>query len=372
VNVQPKNAAARAAGLMRVRPGQPDSSLLYDKLIFDDSHHSADLGSPMPLGGTPLTQGQVEFVRRWIAAGAPEQGPVADSALLLDRTPQTVSAFVPLAPPDQGFQLHLEPFVVAPNFERELFVHKRVGNTSDVYIDRIEMRMRLNSHHFVLYAFQDNTPQIFLPPYDQIRDLRRADGSLDLAAALPMAFHTFFAGAQTPNGAYQFPPGVALLLPANASLDLNSHYVNRTAANLTGEVYANLHTVPRSQVQRVAGTLFFNNTAIEIPARSRVTIRKTFTISDSVLTIFMLTSHMHARGERFVVRIAGGPRNGELVYATDSWQHPDIITYDTPIILRAGEGLTSEITYNNTTDRVIRFGLTSEDEMGIIFGYHYY
>jgi hypothetical protein len=31
----------------------------------------------------------------------------------------------------------------------------------------------------------------------------------------------------------------------------------------------------------------------------------------------------------------------------------------------------SEITYNNTTDRTVSFGLTSEDEMGIIFGYYY-
>jgi hypothetical protein len=42
-----------------------------------------------------------------------------------------------------------------------------------------------------------------------------------------------------------------------------------------------------------------------------------------------------------------------------------------PIVLNAGEGLTSEITYYNETDRAISFGLTSEDEMGIIFGYYY-
>lgn len=42
-----------------------------------------------------------------------------------------------------------------------------------------------------------------------------------------------------------------------------------------------------------------------------------------------------------------------------------------PLILQRGEGLTSVITYNNTTSRTICFGLTSEDEMGIIFGYYY-
>ena len=41
-------------------------------------------------------------------------------------------------------------------------------------------------------------------------------------------------------------------------------------------------------------------------------------------------------------------------------------------MLAAGQGLTSVITYNNTTDRILSFGLTSLDEMGIIFGYFYY
>jgi hypothetical protein len=80
---------------------------------------------------------------------------------------------------------------------------------------------------------------------------------------------------------------------------------------------------------------------------------------------------MHKLGEKFVIKIAGGARNGEIVYTSTDWEHPNIINYPTPILLNAGEGLTSEITYNNTTSRIVSFGLTSEDEMGIIFGYYY-
>ena len=87
------------------------------------------------------------------------------------------------------------------------------------------------------------------------------------------------------------------------------------------------------------------------------------------VSVFLLTSHMHEHGERFVIRIVGGPRNGEIVYQTESWSHPEIVTYQPAIVLNAGEGLRSEVTYDNTTDQTIRFGLTSEDEMGIIFGY---
>jgi len=85
----------------------------------------------------------------------------------------------------------------------------------------------------------------------------------------------------------------------------------------------------------------------------------------------MLTSHMHALGEKFVIRIVGGVRDGQILYENTDWAHPAILTFNQPIVLAAGEGLMSEITYNNTTNRTVSFGLTSEDEMGIIFGYYY-
>jgi hypothetical protein len=80
---------------------------------------------------------------------------------------------------------------------------------------------------------------------------------------------------------------------------------------------------------------------------------------------------MHKLGEKFVIKIKGGSRDGEVVYTSTDWAHPDIVTFKTPIILQKGEGLTSEITYNNTTSKAVSFGLTSEDEMGIIFGYYF-
>jgi hypothetical protein len=49
-------------------------------LIFDNSNFK--FGNSMPLGADVLTAKQIEFVRQWIAAGAPETGDVADKTLL--------------------------------------------------------------------------------------------------------------------------------------------------------------------------------------------------------------------------------------------------------------------------------------------------
>ena len=75
--------------------------------------------------------------------------------------------------------------------------------------------------------------------------------------------------------------------------------------------------------------------------------------------------------QEFEIYIVGGPRDGELIYFTDDWEHPPLLTFDPPITLESGQGLRAVATYDNTTDRTLRFGLLSEDEMMIIFGAFY-
>lgn len=52
------------APMMRVQPGDPENSVLYGKVS------GSTFGDRMPLGQEPLTAGQIESIRAWIAAGA--------------------------------------------------------------------------------------------------------------------------------------------------------------------------------------------------------------------------------------------------------------------------------------------------------------
>jgi hypothetical protein len=370
VGVVPTNTAAKSDGLLRVAPGSPDSSFLFIK-ITDPSHH-AGYGAHMPLGADPLSARQIEFIRQWIVAGAPKTGVVADASLLADTSHGHESVFTPLAPPapGTGFQISTGLFDVAPNFERELFIYRRVGNTTPVYINRIETLMRPGSHHLVLYTFPSSTPAGIIPETDRIRDIRAANGSMIDANMQAMGYHLFFAGAMTPHESYTFPPGVALRVPANIAIDMNSHYVNATGATRQGEAFANFYTVDSSEVQHVAKPLFLSYDDFMLPPGARTTVTNTFRFG-SRRSITLLSAHMHKRGERFVIRIFGGARNGEVIYESTNWEHPPIKVFSEPLVLNAGEGLTSEVTYNNETNRRITFGLTSEDEMDIIFAYYF-
>ena len=371
IGIRPTNPAAQSDGLVRVMPGNPNVSLLFHKLNWNPQHHAGRAyGNPMPLGGEPLKFGVVEFVRRWIAAGAPHTGFVVDSVLLSDTAKQYLEDFRPLPPPASGFQLHIDSFSVAPNFERELFLYRRVGNTQDVYVNRVETRMRLNGHHLLVMTFRDSTPTHIYPQPDLVRDIRALNGDMLYQNMLVMGWHQFFAGANTPYEDKRLPEGTALKLPANALLDLNTHFINYNARAGAGEAYINLHTVPASQVLHTVRPFYLMHDTFELLPRQRTTVTRTF-LFERPTTLIMLTSHNHELGERFEIRIAGGPRNGERIYTSFDWKHPLILWLQQPITLQAGEGLTSIVTYNNTTDRTIRHGLLSTDEMNIMRGYAY-
>ena len=58
--------------LFRIAPGDPDNSYIIQKLEGTQA-----VGAQMPLGGPPLAQDTIDFVRQWITDGAPPATPEA-------------------------------------------------------------------------------------------------------------------------------------------------------------------------------------------------------------------------------------------------------------------------------------------------------
>jgi len=76
--------AQQDSSVLRVAPGNPDQSYLIQKL-----EGTASEGQQMPLGGPPVSQSTIDFVRQWITDGAlPDPGGPADM-------PPTVTSLAP-------------------------------------------------------------------------------------------------------------------------------------------------------------------------------------------------------------------------------------------------------------------------------------
>lgn len=385
VGVAPSNAAAAEAGLLRVSdqgPGGLEKSYLWEKLNAPAQDHfygaHPGYGEIMPLGRAPLTNGELEFIRRWIAAGAPEKGSVVDVSLLTDTQRFEAAEFTSLSPPAfDGMQLHLAPFDVVANHERELYTYMPLDNADEMFVNRFEVSMRPGSHHFILYTYSETTPADVLPMPHEIRDLRDDEGSyfdengeayFDYMRTLPYLKPIMI--SQSRRHDYSLPPGVALRLPANAGLELNAHYANYSDETMQGEAYVNLHTLPPDEVEHVARGFALTTFDIFLPAGQQTRLERDFILQED-RHIVQLVSHAHDRLTEFTAEIIGGERDGELIYVTYDWEHPAPLRFDPPLDLEAGQGFRLRATYDNQTDRDLIFGFTREDEMMILYGYYY-
>ena len=277
------------------------------------------------------------------------------------------TGFTPLAKPatGQGFQIHIEPFPIQANFEREFYVRKALGNTEEVYLTGFEMKARPGTHHMIAYSFAKDD---VLPPLNVMYDQNMPNNTIALRSGKSTGGALF----QSPQADYRFnlPEGYAVKTAPNASFLMNSHYFNSSSKTRFGEIYANFYTLPLNQVKQVLDVQYWSPEDISLPPNQKTTMQTDY-IMEKETVIPLLLSHYHKRGEKFEVRIKGGTRNGELIYSSTDYEDPLAKTFSPALVLKKGEGLTTFVTYNNTTNRTIKFGVTSEDEMNILIGFKF-
>ena len=388
----PQNPAAAAAGLKLVDPGNPENSFLLTKLVGPTV---AAQGGRMPFGGGTVHDGKIDGVRRWIAAGAPQSGRIAgigDLGVLRDPD----ETFEPPAPPPpgEGYQLRVPPFKIEPGTEREIYYATQIadenGNPVDgeIFINRVEIFYPSGSHHFILYRFTEEgiangigergiTPGVGVNPDEPFRVLDPDDPQVLGNFGLE---RLFVVGTQTDDTVFEFPEGVALRVPGNTVYDLNSHYINLLGdETLIGETYVNIYTIPEAEVKSEAIEIFVNNRSINVPPGTIRVSKSTWYIEDELaarghapdaaINVFLLTSHMHRHGELFEIFHRS---TGDLLHRSIAYDDAPITTFDPILSLDPDDGLRFQCTHNNyDKNEPLIFGLTSEDEMCIVFGYYY-
>ena len=393
VGQTPRNPSAAAAGLKLIDPSRPDNSFLITKLAGPTS---ADLGERMPFAAGQLHDGKIEAIRTWIAAGAPENeklSNIGDLAILRD--PEETFE-VPAPPPiGQGYQLHLPPFKIEPGKELEVFYATQIrdenGNSpeGDIFVNGFDIFYPTGSHHFILYRvtrlglrgglLETNVVSgIGVSPEDTFRVVDPKEGEhLALLDRLPII------GSQRAETTIRFPENVALRIAGDTVFDMNSHYVNLLGTEeLIGETYVNLWTLPIEEVKHEVRGFAVSNKDIEVLPQTTSIVEGEWLVEKELrllkllgyrdvteLNVFQLTSHMHRHGELFeVYRIS----TGELLHRSVAYDNAPLDQFNPPLKLTVGDGLRFECTHSNfDTDTPIRYGVTSEDEMAIMFVFYY-
>ena len=377
VNVAPTNPAAVTAGYKRVWPGDPHRSFLFRKCnqgLDPDMTLPQNEGAAMPKNLPALAANERELIRQWIMFGAPQTGVVVDTAVIntFYRGKGIVGNVVAPPPAPAGaFQVHLGRMFLPPVSETEYFIKYKLNLADTVKVNRVDLKMPTESHHFIIYKFLPGGAALF-------PEGLRLNSSGNYVS---------FTNAWQQTYDLQLPPSTAYLYEKNAILDLNFHFKNiNTDSVLAADVYFDVYTQSKNTPGEIMYSDLIANYVIPIPNDN---LDHTCSQSDVDFAhnnwrnwnVWMLTSHTHKYGKDFDIflRNANGTDGQQIYegfYDTDyifnqgfyDWQHPPIKKFENPFqVVNPWNGLIQRATFRNYGNAPVSFGLTTDDEMMLYY-----
>lgn len=380
LNATPTNTFAAGNNFKLIDPGYPDRSYLLRKVancISTDLALDSLEGAAMPENETPLLKEEIELIRQWILYGAPDTGTVIDKTLI-DSYYQ--NGGMPLVerptPPKscEGFQIHMGPMFYAPGEEAEYYQRYDLNLNDSIEVIGLEVAFNPQSHHFILTKYLNNTAQDW--PQGLVKEGDNAVFGGDKE----------FLMAWQDLRPYNLPNGTAFIWDQNDDLDLNFHLFNSSNQIVLGEVYINVFTQPKGMALTEMKSDLVSNYSIVIPNDSQNTVVD-YHYPLTNASISNITAHTHKTGVNFDVyfRNANGTKGAMIYKGTYNysqgfdtgifdWHHPPVAFYEPFINLSTPvnngsipTGLILEATYNNTTADTLSFGVTTLDEMMVVF-----
>ncbi|MBM4268265.1 MAG: hypothetical protein FJ144_16915 [Deltaproteobacteria bacterium] len=381
-------APSLGAPTARVVPGSPDRSYLYRKLAASTRPGSFEItGSSMPSGLPALGEDELEAIRLWIKAGAPETGSVGhpdtgkadDVADLLDAClppagPITIRPLEPPAP-EEGVQLVMPEYDLPAGKEVELCFasyYDFTGQVPEEYLSEDgtkiryfaqEMRQDPQSHHLVLDVSGVEIEDIHHPSYGawtckggdldgspcEPTDLGSCTGG-GICGAEPKPltgcigygpsshFLTMgtqgLGGGQTTQLYEQFTDGVYNEMPIRGIWYWNSHAFNLSPSGHGMNARINFYFARNQQfrVERIPVDVNALYAAAGIAPFTTETVCRDWVIPQDG-NLIELTSHMHKRGKHFTVELADGTQ----VYESLLYSDPLYRKFEPPMLFSSSD-----------------------------------
>ncbi|MFN8323440.1 MAG: T9SS type A sorting domain-containing protein [Chitinophagales bacterium] len=400
------NASSLAKHELLAKPQHPYYSFLLRKIAgasFDTdlAIDTATEGSLMlDINGQQLTNKEIEFIRQWIAFGAKKtysgSEPQPNYQLVSDfydeLTATGINRFIakPAKPaPGTGIQLRMGPIFlpITGEIEQEYLQQQEVNFPYLPEVTKIEGIMNQQSHHFLLFKFDDTTAA---------QNSNAADKTN--MAKVTLLGITSFDGDKSLTASWQndaelvLPEGTGLFWEQKTVLDMNYHIKNFSATFvLPTDFYFNVYFKPRSPSTIEMKSQLSQNIAGLIIAPGQHTMTYDDPVNNGTKHtryLWMTAGHTHEWGTTFdlyqrdtlgnlgtaKVYDGGGleTNNGSFYdYSTGTWDwhHPPIEYWPNLLPIKFGKygnkkaGLVSVANYNNTTGSFLTFSTQTDGEM---------
>ena len=250
-------------------------------------------------------------------------------------------------------------------------------------VDHVQIFVHGGSHHIHLYRPTPGAVE-YPNPDNTYAPAGRHNPPRACAFAIDFSHWELVAAAQTASLNWQLPPGVAIHFLPHQPLLIQTHFVNTgsgsASLSVKGPARAKMLLYPRdpATVTAYGGALFAQDRTVSVPpglSTASSICSLTGSPSDGrETTVMALTGHYHFRGIKFEVwrHLADGTR-GERVYVNDGYNDPEFQQYAPgELVLKPGEGLEWECTWQNDGPTTFMFGPNTEkNEHCNLFGFYY-
>ena len=366
-------APSTESSFLRVQPGDKARSMLWLKLAAktDPTQLPPGVevpGAPMPNNLPGLSKDELELVRLWIYAGAPQSGTVAGTQSLMNAcvAPPEPLLITPLPPPapGTGVQFVMPPWKLEAHSEHEICFATYYDISSQVpkqFQDPSGTLFRFNvqdlrqdpqSHHLILNRYVGSAADVHDPSFGnwtcnggetpgkacEPTNLQSC-GTGTCTSTIQQSFacngygplvlgnnHYSIGGAQQAQMHSQLGDGVFAQIPMKGILFWNSHAFNLTDEDtvMHGRMNYNFASDTRYPVVNIfdASMIFSAHT----PPYQTSTLCNDFVLPQGA-RLFNLSSHTHKHGKHFTIQLAGG----STIYESFVYNDPVNQTYDPPL-----------------------------------------
>ncbi len=377
VGTMPSNATAASNDDRIIDAGYPYRSFLIRKVnngLIDhidaplDETSEGTLMPPPGSGFDPLTNIELETLRQWIYAGAPQTGAPVDMSVVENYYTNGGYEMIerPEPPaPDKGFQIHFGPIFMDTNDEKEYLKKHAIRNDEPIEVTRTDLLMNDQSHHFIMYKHGS-----VAAANDTDEGLRE----VTLFGENPFFINNDLVTTWTFSTDFRLPAGTAYFWDADTHLDLNYHIPNYSDDNiLPADVYINVYTQPAGTAikEMKSELLLYDPLSLIIPPGEHTFIDNIN--NGQQWNLWWLSSHTHKLGTDFDIYLQS---TGEQLYEGHfdytgcncdvgyyDWSHPPVNLFEPLYELPAGTGMIQEATFDNTGNSQVTFGLTTNNEM---------
>jgi len=181
----------------------------------------------------------------------------------------------------------------------------------------------------------------------------------------PTWFPIFIAG--TGDTHVPAPEGAGYVLNKGKRILVQLHLLNTSPEDIEEAITLKLRRTDKEDLEPI-GMMVFGSMALALPPREASDVVDTCEMSDDV-EIFTVFPHMHYLGTSLVVEHATA--DGELIeiYRRDPYSFDDQRMEPLALTVGTGDQVRVTCTYNNTTDDVITFGESTNNEMCFFIAY---